>query len=58
VAAHNRGGFTLQVDLCVCARTCMRVRACEMSLKWLKVVTVLQQCTIIEQHAVVCFVWP
>ena len=62
MAAHDKGDFTLQVDcVCVCVRARARARERERErekerkrqtcLKWLKVVTVLQQCTVTEQHA-------
>jgi hypothetical protein len=41
-------GFTPQVD-CTCVN--------DMCLERLKMVTVLNECTIMEQHAVVCFLW-
>jgi hypothetical protein len=43
-----QGGFTGQVD-CSCVS--------DMCLEWLKMATVLQECTITEQHTVVHFLW-
>jgi hypothetical protein len=42
------GGFTLQID-------CTYIK--DVCLEWSKLVTVLQECTIREQLAVVCFLW-
>jgi hypothetical protein len=43
-----QGGFTLQID-------CTYVK--DVCLEWSKLATVLQECTIREQLAVVCFLW-